>query len=470
MSFQKEYTAVFSLALIMAVRMLGLFMILPVFSMHAGEFAHATPQLIGLALGIYGLTQGLLQIPLGALSDRIGRKPVMALGLGIFLAGSVCAAMAHNIYGLIIGRALQGGGAIGSTVLALVADLTRDENRSKAMGVIGLAVGASFAVAMAVGPLLNAWAGLAGIFWATAGLAVLAEILVWIIIPAPPVSVNPGVEPVKINLIQVLKNRDLLRLDLSIFMLHAILTAFFMAIPIILTRTIQLNSASQTELYLLVLALAFVLMLPLMIIAEKKRSMKMVFLGAISTLMITQLLMWPLHQHLTSVSILLLLFFTAFSLLEAVLPSWVSKVTPLRHKGAAMGCYSSAQFFGIFAGGGCGGWIYAHFGVAGIFGFGSGLALIWLIVALNLRPPRYLTTVMFNLQQFSENNPDILAQSLYGIAGVAEVAIIQSEDLIYLKIDRAILNKLQLRQSLEKSKLVGIRSPQGGMNAGGREF
>lgn len=466
----KEYTAVFSLALVMAVRMLGLFMILPVFSMHAGEFAHADAQLIGLALGVYGLTQALLQMPFGLLSDRIGRKPVMIVGLGIFIIGSVCAALAHSIYGLIIGRALQGGGAIGSTVLAMVADVTRDENRSKAMGVMGLAIGGSFAVAMMIGPLLNAWVGLAGIFWVTAGLAVIAELIVWRVIPTLPILVSPEPQQIKAGLIQVLKNKDLLRLDASIFTLHAILTAVFIAIPIILTRIIHLSPSQQTGFYLVVLILAFVLMLPAVIIAEKKRRMKMVFLGAIGLLLGSQLLLWHYHQHLPAIAVLLLLFFTAFSLLEAVLPSWVSKVTPLQYKGTAMGCYSTAQFFGIFVGGSGGGWAYAHWGLAGIFGFGAVLALAWLGLALTLRPPLYLTTVIYSLQQFSERNYELLARRLYGIAGVAEVAIMAEEAVIYMKIDQTVLSKPQLHQSLEKSKLVNAQTPQGGMPVGESKF
>ncbi len=466
MIFQKEFTAVGALALVMAVRMLGLFMILPVFSLHAGSFTHANAQLIGLALGVYGLTQAILQIPFGLLSDRIGRKPVMAIGLGIFIAGSICAALSHSIYGLIFGRALQGAGAIGSTVLAMVADLTRDENRSKAMAVIGLAVGCSFAVAMITAPLLNAWAGLAGIFWVTAGLAVVAELLVWRIVPKPPALMNEERGRMYTGLRQALKNPELLRLDAGIFTLHAILTALFVAIPVILNQVFHLDSSEQTLLYLLVLLLSFALMLPPIIIAEKKRFMKSVFLGAIVLLILTQLLLRSFHQQLLTVGWLLLLFFTAFTFLEAVLPSWVSRVAPLNHKGAAMGCYSTAQFLGIFAGGSGGGWAYAHFGVDGVFVLGAVSGLVWLALSFTLRPPRYLTTVIFKLQQFTETNPEILAKNLSGIAGVVEVAIIRAEALIYLKIDQAVLNKSQLRQSLEKSKLICSNSPQGGMPVG----
>lgn len=460
--FQREYSAVFSLALVMAVRMLGLFIILPVFSMHAADFTHATAQWIGVALGIYGLTQALLQIPLALWSDRIGRKPVMAIGLGVFILGSVCAAATHSIYGLIIGRALQGAGAIGSTVLALAADLTREENRSKAMGMMGLAIGVSFAVAMMLGPVLNAWVGLTGIFWIMAGLALLAELLVWLLIPAmpPPAQANAG--EMKAGLMQVLTDRNLLCLDASIFFLHAILTAVFIAIPIILGRIVLLSAAQQTELYLLVLLLAFALMLPVMILAEKYRHIKPVFLMAIGVLLLTQGLLWRFHQDIWVIGLILLLFFTAFSLLEAILPSWISKIAPLPHKGAAMGCYSTAQFLGIFAGGSAGGWVFAHFGLAGISSLAGLLALIWLGWAQRLSVPPYLSTVMLNLSQFSETNLEILRQQLYGIAGIAEVAIMPADALVYLKIDRTVINKLELHQSLEKGKLIDANSPHGG--------
>lgn len=450
----KQYSAVSSLALIMAVRMLGLFMILPVFSVHVEQFKYASAELMGLALGIYGLSQGLLQMPFAMLSDRFGRKLMIAIGLLIFLIGSIYAAMTHNVYGLIIGRALQGAGAIGSTVLAMVADLTEEENRSKAMGIIGLGVGASFAVAMMVGPVLNAWDGLSGIFWVTAGLALICLILLWLVVPQPPILFqNNPLE--KHGLPRVLRNVQLLRLDASIFILHAILTSLFIAVPLLLTQFFKLDGQAQMLFYLSVLVLAFALMLPLMIMAEKKRQMRRVFIGAIATLLVSQLFLWSFHQNLWTVSLLLLIFFIAFSLLEATLPSWISKLTSIRNKGAAMGVYSTSQFLGIFVGGSLGGWIFAHFAIAGIFAFGAVLSLIWLGLVFSIPQPPYLSTVTLKLHEFGETvNIEQLAAKIYGIAGIVEVSILQTSALISLKIDQNIITQSQLRQSLENSKLI----------------
>lgn len=459
---KKEYTAVASLALIMSVRMLGLFMILPVFSAHMGEFAGANAQLMGLALGIYGLTQALLQMPFGMWSDRIGRKPMIAIGLFIFIIGSVYAALAHNIYELIIGRALQGGGAVGSTLLAMVADLTRDEHRSKAMGIMGLAVGGSFAIAMMAGPLLDAWVGLAGIFWVTAALAALGALLLWLAVPKPPVLVHHDADEAKpANLSKVLKNNQLLRLDASIFTLHAILTALFIAVPIILTQELHLNPTTQMVLYVLVLVLAFALMLPFMILAEKKRQTKPIFLGAIAVLLLTQVLLWLFHQQVWALCAILLAFFTAFSLLEATLPAWISKVTPIQNKGTAMGVYSTSQFLGIFVGGSVGGWVFGHFGIDGIFVLGSVMALIWLVLALPLPQPPYRATLTFGLPQFDPSLPhELLAKHLREIVGVVEVAVMPAEAMLYLKIDSAIISKSRLREHLENSKLLTTHPPK----------
>lgn len=461
MLMSKEYKAVLVLALVMAVRMLGLFLILPVFSLHAVEYAHANIQWIGLALGVYGLTQAILQTPLGLLSDKIGRKPVMAMGLGFFVLGSIVAAVSHSIYGIVLGRALQGAGAIGSTILALIADITSEENRSKAMGIIGLFIGLSFAVAMIISPLLNAWAGLAGIFWFSAALALFAECLVWKWAPKPsaPVAQKPGQWPQ--NLKRVLQDANLLRLDAGIFSLHAILTAFFIVVPGILERRLHLTAVQQALGYLITLSAAFVLMLPFLIFAEKKQRLKPVFLTAIGFLGGIQLLLSLLPISLFSTLPLLLLFFTAFTLLEAVLPSWISKVAPAHCKGVAMGIYSSSQFLGIFCGGLAGGWLYSHYGASGILWAGTLASLVWLVTSRGLTPPfSTAPTEIYPLSEFLEPNQEKLVEKLYGIAGIIQVTIMEPEAAVYIKIDLKITHGLQLRQSLENSKLIAISLPQ----------
>ncbi len=451
----KEYLAVVYLAVIMAVRMLGLFMILPVFALHSSDYLYANAQLMGIALGVYGLTQGILQIPFGLLSDYTGRRLMITLGLALFIFGSIYAALAHTIYDLIIGRALQGGGAIGSTLLATVADLTRDENRSKAMAIMGLSIGGAFAVAMVLGPLLDAAWGLTGIFGVTAGLAFLGGIVLWCGVPASPrlVSVSAKMST-REGLINILKNLQLMKLAIGIFLLHAILTALFIIIPFILAQNLHLGRTAQILFYLIVLGAAFLLMLPIMIIAEKKRQIKPIFLSAILILGLTQLFLWPWHNRMMLVCTNLLLFFTVFSLLEALLPSWVSKIIPTHNKGMAMGIFSTAQFLGIFIGGVFGGWTFGHFGMNGIFGLNGIFVLIWLMLAIFLPHPPYLSTVIFKIHQFVERDLEILSQRLHAVMGIVEVSIMHTEDLIYVKIDQKVISKRQLRRRLENSKLL----------------
>lgn len=372
--------AIVALAMIMSIRMLGLFMILPVFSTAALKFKHATPTLIGLALGIYGLTQAISQIPLGMLSDRIGRKPVIFGGLLLLCIGSVIAARTNSIYVLLIGRALQGAGAIGSTVLALTADLTRVESRSKAMAILGFSIGFAFTLSLVLGPIVNNWFQLSGIFWSTAILAVIAILLLIAVIPTPLIVVN-NTENLSFRqcLALILKNKNLLRLDFSIFFLHAILTALFLALPFVLSHIMKLNAWHQVKLYLFVLIVSFSFAFPLIMFAEKKQKTRFIFLCATMALTATPALLIWFHQNVKVTIALLLLFFTAFTFLEAVLPALISKIAPREHKGAAMGVYSSSQFLGIFTGGALSGWVLAHAGLSGVFLLCACFGLFWLI-------------------------------------------------------------------------------------------
>lgn len=447
MSLPKSRTVLIVLSSIMSVRMLGLFMILPVFSAYAMQLAGATHTMIGITLGVYGLTQAIFQIPFGMLSDHFGRKLIIFFGLILLLIGSIMAAFSHSIYTLCFARALQGSGAIGSTVLALLSDLTRDESRSKAMALMGLSIGFAFTIAMILGPVINHYFYLSGIFTATALLALIAMGLL-LLIPTPPKPLKTS-EKMTVKFASVLRNTQLLRLNAGILFLHTILTALFIAVPILLTHQMQLSGLHQIFLYLLVLIFAFIFALPFIIIAEKKRKMKMVFISAIGTIFSVQVLLTLFYQHGVMMAFLLFVFFTAFTLLEATLPSLVSKISPLQNKGAAMGVYSSSQFFGIFVGGSMGGLIYTHTQLTGVFAFCAAVALAWLCIAITMKEPPYLSTLIFPMR-FSQTH----YQRLLTVPGVAEITIEPTENLLYVKIDKQKIAEPVLRKLIEDSNLA----------------
>lgn len=385
-----ERRASLSLAGIFSLRMLGLFMIYPVFAPWARQLPDATAVTIGLALGVYGLTQALLQIPFGFLSDRVGRKRVIAAGLMLFVIGSVVAALSPSIYGIVLGRLLQGAGAVGSAVLALAADLTRAEHRTKAMALIGMTIGASFGLAVVVGPVLNGWIGVRGIFWLTAMLAALGIVVLYVLVPRPAApEVHAETEAVPALFRRVLADRELQRLDFGIFIQHAILTASFLSVPFVL-RQAGIALRDQWYVYLPVLVVSVAFLVPLIMLAERGR-MKAVFLVSVALLAAGQLLLLFGHVSLPLVVLALLVFFTGFNVLESVLPSLISRRAPDDAKGTAMGIYSSSQFLGIFAGGALGGWIEGEWGLNGVFGFCAALAAFWWLVAWFMRAPATAT-------------------------------------------------------------------------------
>jgi len=305
----QESRAAFSLAGIYALRMLGLFLILPVFALYAERLDGVTPMLVGLAIGAYGLTQALLQIPFGMLSDRIGRKPVILGGLLIFAIGSVVAAMADSIWGVILGRALQGSGAIAAAVMALAADLSREQHRTKVMAAIGMSIGADFTLALILGPVLNSLIGVQWIFWLTAVLALGGIGITLFLVPTPETSrVHGDAEAVPAQFGRVLSNVNLLRLDLGIFVLHLIITSIFLAVPLVLRDMIGMESSSHWIIYLPVLLLSILFMVPFIVVAEKRNKMKPVFLGAVLALAIAQLGLYLWHDGIVGLSLSLLLF------------------------------------------------------------------------------------------------------------------------------------------------------------------
>ena len=364
------------IAILFSFRMLGLSMLVPIFSLYGSQLKGATPGLIGIALGAYGLTQALLQIPFGILSDRYGRKPLITLGLILFMIGSLMGALSQSIFGVILARILQGSGAIGSVLIALLADVTRPQDRTKAMAVIGVSIGLSFSLAFVLGPILANHGGLSAIFLATAGFAALGLVFLYTLVPK---TTTLGHSTINIRqLKQVFIDPILLSLDASIFFQHFILIATFFALPMILQEQIQLGGLHQTwQFYLPVLLLSFFAMGPLLIWAEKAKRSKQLFLGSIIAIALVELgLAFGLNQ-LPLLFGFILIFFTAFNCLEANLPSLISKQAPEAHRGAAMGVYSSAQFLGIFVGGTESGFVFKAFGTSGVFLVNGLIALLW---------------------------------------------------------------------------------------------
>jgi MFS family permease len=447
-----ESRAATTLAGIFSLRMLGLFMILPVFALYAEQLQGVTPMLIGVAIGAYGLTQALLQIPFGMLSDRIGRKPVIVGGLLIFAVGSVVAAMSDTIWGVIAGRALQGSGAIAAAVMALAADLTREQHRTKAMAMIGLSIGFAFVISMVLGPILNAWISVPGIFWLTAVLALAGVGIAVFLVPNPEQSnFHRDTEPVPALFSQVLRNGGLLRLDFGIFILHMVLTSTFIALPLALRDHAGLAGDSHWMFYLPILLLAMVLMIPFVVIAEKRRKMKPVFVGAVFAIALAQLGFWVMHGSLWGAGLALFIYFLAFNVLEATLPSLISKVAPAESKGTAMGVYSTSQFLGAFLGGVIGGSIYAQYDLAGVFLFGACVTLVWGIVAWGMAPPSYLMSYLIKVGEMDEAQAHELQNQLLDIPGVGDAAVDWTDGVAYLKIDSQIVDYSQLEQFSQSS-------------------
>jgi MFS family permease len=431
-----ELRASIGLASVYGLRMLGLFIILPIFAIYAEHLPGGeSPLLIGIALGAYGLTQAILQIPAGWLSDHYGRKPVIYIGLLVFAIGSLIAASADNIYWIIAGRIIQGAGAINAAVMALTADLTREDHRTKAMAMIGMTIGVSFAVSMVLSPVLYASIGMHGIFTMTAVLAVFAMLVIAFVIPNPAITrFHSDTEANSKRFAEVLRNKDLLRLDFGIFSLHAILMSVFMQVPFLLKNN-GLHAAYHWKVYLPVMLLAFVLMVPPMIFADKKSRGKEIFIGAIALAAIAQLTLLLFHDSVLSVAIALLLFFVAFNLLEAMLPSLISKTAPLAAKGTAMGVYSSVQFLGAFVGASAGGFLMQHFGGDAVLIFAMVLLILWLLVASGMQSPAAVRTKLFPLPSIDESAARLLQSQLMQLKGVREVMVVAAEQMASIKVE-----------------------------------
>lgn len=383
----QERRAVASLALLYAFRMLGLFMVLPLLAIYAADMPGATPTMLGLALGVYGLSQAVLQIPLGWLSDRVGRKPVIIGGLIVFGLGSLLAASADSVGGIVAGRVLQGAGAIASTVMALVADLTSTEQRTKAMALVGMSIGLSFAVALVAGPLLAATGGLGGVFGFTALLAIVGVLIVVFLVPTPQVK-SSGEEALARagHLKHALGDFRLLRLNIGVFVLHFILMACFLMVPGALEAVVGVDREYHWQVYLPVLAFSVLAMLPLMILAERKKRMRSAFLIGIFLVPLGVVLLGVAESAVLFI-VGLCVFFVGFNYLEATLPSLVSKTGFAGGRGTAMGVFSTSQFLGAFFGGAAGGWILQHYQQGALVLVCVLLGLMWWLLVLRSSQP-----------------------------------------------------------------------------------
>ncbi|MGM3174991.1 MFS transporter [Dickeya lacustris] len=439
-----ERRATWGLGLIFSLRMLGMFMVLPVLTTYGMALQGASESLIGIAIGIYGLMQAIFQIPFGLMSDRIGRKPLIVGGLLIFVLGSVIAALSENIWGIILGRALQGAGAISAAVMALLSDLTREQNRTKAMAFIGVSFGITFAIAMVLGPVITHAFGLQALFWGIAALALVAIAITLLVIPSSPTHVlNRESAIVRGSLNKVLANSRLLKLNLSIMCLHILLMASFVALPRVMEQA-GLAAQHHWKVYLVTMLVSFAGVVPFVIYAEMKRRMKQVFICCVTLLIVAEFILLQAGNHgLWPLFIGIQLFFLGFNIMEALLPSLISKESPAGYKGTAMGIYSTTQFLGVAIGGSLGGALYDWHGASAVFGAGCLLAIAWLLLSLTMQEPPYLSSLRITLPNNALQDPS-LGDKLQNYPGVADVVIAPEERSAYVKIDRKQTNRQQL--------------------------
>ena len=366
------------ISLIMSVRMLGLFMLFPVMSIYAAEYDNSTPFLIGMAIGVYGLTQALLQIPFGYLSDRFGRKPILIIGLLIYFLGSVLAANTSNLNLVVLGRALQGGGAISAVLMAFLADSVNEENRAKANAFVGFQIGVAFMLSLLVGPIISSKVGLQGLFWTIALLSLIALIIVFSLEQSKPVTYYK----LSMKAFRETLTKELVTLDLSIFSLHLILAAGFIVMPILIIENQIVSMVNNWHLYLPAIFLSFLGMLPLIVVSEKFKKTKYILLLCILLLIISQFIFLNASLSFQLFLITLTIFFIAFNSIEALLPSLLSRTASSSKRGLAMGIFSTSQFLGTFFGGAIGGLIYDIYDLNSVFLFTIFVALIWWFLIL----------------------------------------------------------------------------------------
>jgi MFS family permease len=451
-----ELRASVGLAGIFGLRLLGMFVILPVFAIYAEQLPGGSDlTLVGIAIGAYGLTQAILQIPFGWWSDRYGRKPVIYVGLAIFAVGSFVAAAATTIYVVIIGRVLQGAGAISAAVMAAAADLTREQHRTKSMAMIGSTIGLSFAFSIVAGPWLDRHIGVTGIFAMTGALALAAMLVVWRIVPdasEAPTAPSSGLR----ELWKVATDPQLARLNYGIFALHAILMALFIAIPFAM-RDAGLPLGEHWKVYLPVMLGSFVLMVPAIMGQGRSERVKRTFVVSVAVILLAHVLLAWSASRIVALTLVLLVFFTPFNILEALLPSLTSRLAPAGAKGVAIGIYSSVQFLGTFIGAAAGGFLYSRWALDGIVIANVVLLVIWLAIAAGMRIPEPLSTRTYSVPPMDLAQTQALTAALRAVPGVHEARVVVSECTAYLKVDSVRFDEHNVLQAIAGKGELGWR-------------
>ena len=434
--FPHEWRASTTLSGVYALRMLGMFLVLPVLAMYAASLpgAEDNKTLVGLAMGIYGLTQALLQLPLGIASDKFGRKKTIYAGLVVFAAGSFLAAAADTLPLLVAARAIQGAGAVSAAVTALLADLTRDGVRTRAMAMIGLSIGLTFSVSLVVAPMIADVVGVRGLFVLTGILTVASIGVVAFMTPDPEFSKlheDTQAQPARIG--EVLKNRQLLNLDFGIFALHAAQMALFTALPFAMTQ-LGLEKIQHWKVYLPSTVAGLVVMVPLIIIGETRNRLKQVFILGIVCIAAAQIGLLSGMHSVWLITVYLIVYFIGFNVLEASLPSMVSKIAPSDLKGTAMGVYNTMQSVGLFAGGAAGGLLFQKYGFVGVFAFCSTLMLLWLVLAVLSPAPKPVKNLSYPVGSVWQGNQEGLYHALSGLEGVEDISFSFDRQTVYIKV------------------------------------
>ena len=433
---RQELRTSIAVGLLYLIRMLGLFMVIPVLPLAGDEFKLSTTLLIGFAIGIHGLTQGLFQIPFGMLSDRVGRKKIIAVGLFLFTVGSSVAALAENVYWLIIGRALQGCGAIASTLLALVSDLTRLEQRTKSMALIGAAIASSFGLALLIGPILFNLYGAKSIFVFSAVSGLIGLWILFTIIPSPLIhSQNLDLKFQLMDAKRAVSSFSLWRLNISTFILHYLLISGFCAFPLLFDSTNQIQRDHHSYYYLLLLLASLISISPLIYFSDRISNTKIVILTMIGLCILSCFLLSQ-TQSFYSVLFGVGLFFSAFNLLETMLPSEVGRIAPAGLRGTFIGFFMTSQFLGFFFGGIIGGWVLMHSDISSLMLVNMLVGLAWFIIILGTPGSKNLGSRVIQLDGFSEKPAKEVLKELLSVRGVKDVVLIEEEQVAYLKVDQ----------------------------------